>query len=197
MEGGSHDRPPHTISPASFLGVPMWETQRWSSPTMRKQTNQPARRGRAGQVCHQLKQGTASYCKALYFFSPIQKPYPSSPVRKLIKLKCWFILPHSFLKISPKRLRNMSTKGKPSKQPRRTNLACKFFRIQHESFMGTGLLGDILSAVKLKNPPQYLPSKASHTVLATALNTQLCRCGCVWRWNPACILADGSFLKNS
>lgn len=160
-------------------GVLIRLTQHWSNPTMREQTNQPGCPGHSRRTINSNKeQLLVAKC---YISFPHSETILFPPMRKLLdfaQLEPWFISFHSFLKFSSRRLRYVSLqKVNLQNSQRGTDLACKFFWIQHERLMGTRLLKDLLSAMKLKKLPQ-IPSFQSKS----HRHGNRTNCPDVWVW---------------
>ena len=154
MEGGSQDRPPHTISPASFLGV--WcerlsadPAQQWGNKQINQHTG--VEQARPAVSLNKEQFLIAKHCISFPPFRNHTLLHPWESCKTLLNWSVGLFLLIPFWKFPLEGLGTCLQRANLQNNPGGTNLACKFFRIQHERFMGTGLLGDILSAVKLKN----------------------------------------------
>lgn len=143
----------HTASPQHHLGCVRVRDSALIQPNS-EEMNQPAcsRNSRPGVPSTQTR--NSSLLQSIIFPFPIQISRPSPPTRKVkdfTHLESGFVSAHYFLKIFPRNPENVSPRrAKFQNSQRGTDLICKFFQIQHERSMETGLLGDILSAMKLK-----------------------------------------------
>lgn len=141
------------------LQHPFWESwcerlsadpaQQWGNKQINQHTG-----GEQARRAISLNKEQLLIAKHCIYFPPFRNHTLLHPWESLLSwsVGLFFLIP--FWKFPLKGLGTCLQRANLQNNPGGTNLACKFFRIQHERFMGTGLLGDILSAVKLKNPPR-------------------------------------------